>query len=261
MYKLRGINAKLYPSKMFVGPQWIILGVNNVCNLHCKMCDVGTKNLESNFAINLVGTKPLNMPLDLFKKIIDETAKYYPKSKVGYAFTEPLVYPYLEDSLNYANSKNIYTSITTNALNLKQKASILVKGGLNDLFISLDGLEDVHNEIRGNNKSFQKAIEGIEEVLKHKNPPKISIFCCITEWNIGTLYEFLNFFKKYPIHHIGFMHTNFTTKEVADKHNLIYRNNYPVTDSNIDEINLDNMDLNLLLEEIKRIKKEQFPFS
>lgn len=259
-HKLRALNAKLLPQKMLVGPKWIILGVNNVCNLHCKMCDVGTNNLESNFAINLVGTKPINMPLDLFKNIIDQTAKNYPSAKIGYAFTEPLVYPHLGESLEYANSKNLYTSITTNALSLRQKAETLVKGGLNELFISLDGLEDVHNEIRGNKKSFQKAIEGIEEILKYDNPPKISLFCCITEWNIGTLVSFLDYFKKYPIHHIGFMHLNFTPQSIADKHNLVYKQNYPITDSNVDEIDVDKMDLDLLWKEISEIKQKNYPF-
>ncbi|WP_433991508.1 hypothetical protein U8527_03300 [Kordia algicida OT-1] len=82
------INKKVLPSKYLFPPEWIILGVNNVCNLHCKMCDVGTKSLDTNFAQNLVGTHPINMPLPLIEKIIDQMAEYYPISKLGYAFTE-----------------------------------------------------------------------------------------------------------------------------------------------------------------------------
>ena len=108
---LKNVNKKLLPEKYFFSPEWIVLGVNNICNLHCKMCDVGVKNLDSNFAQNLVGTNPINMPLELLKKIINQTAKYYPNSKLAYAFTEPLVYPHLIDSLYYAKKKkntNIY---------------------------------------------------------------------------------------------------------------------------------------------------------
>ena len=46
--KLRTVNARLYPARVFQQPKWIVLGVNNICNLHCKMCDVGVQNLESN---------------------------------------------------------------------------------------------------------------------------------------------------------------------------------------------------------------------
>jgi len=254
------VNKKYFPSNYIFNPEWIVLGVNNVCNLHCKMCDVGTKNMESNFAQNLIGTHPINMPLELVKKIINHTAKYYPKTKLGYGFTEPLVYPSLIESLHYANTKNLFTSITTNALTLKHKAKQLVGAGLNELYISLDGPQDIHNEIRGHKKSFQKALEGIEELLKYENSPKISVFCVITEWNIGYLNEFLEVFKTYPLSQIGFMHTNFTPQDIADKHNEIWAHSYPATSSNMDEINIDNFDLELLWEEIKTIKNSTYKF-
>ena len=124
-------NQKLFPKTYFFNPEWIVLGVNNVCNLHCKMCDVGTKNLESNFAQNLVGTHPINMPLELIEKVINQTALYYPKAKLAYAFTEPMVYPHLIESLQLAKAKNLYTTVTTNALTLKQKAGNLSETKLN----------------------------------------------------------------------------------------------------------------------------------
>ena len=139
---LRSANEQYLPGKLLFNPEWIVLGVNNICNLHCKMCDVGTKNQETNFSVNLVGTRPLNMPLDLIKKIYDQCEKNFPKIKIGYGFTEQLIYPHLIESLEYAQSKRLFTSITTNALNLRQKADDLVKAGVGEIFISLDGLEE-----------------------------------------------------------------------------------------------------------------------
>jgi radical SAM protein with 4Fe4S-binding SPASM domain len=260
---LKKVNQKVLPKNYLYAPEWIVLGVNNVCNLHCKMCDVGTKNLDTNFAVNLVGTHPINMPLELVKKIMDQTAQYYPKAKIGYAFTEPLVYPFLEESLAYAQSLNLYTSITTNALTLPQKAEILVKTGLNDLYISLDGPEEIHNEIRGHKKSFAKALEGIEKIHSFDNPPKVSVFCVITEWNIGYLQEFIAALSHFPLERIGFMHTNFTSEQMADDHNINFSKNYPATVSNMELINLDNMDLDVLWNEISAIKSMDsiFPLS
>ena len=260
---VKKVNKKVFPKNYFFSPEWIVLGVNNVCNLHCKMCDVGTKTLETNFAQNLIGTHPINMPLDLIERIIDQIAYHYPKTKLGYAFTEPLVYPYLEESLKYAKNKKVKTYITTNALTLKQNATKLVSNNLTELFISLDGPQDIHNEIRGHKKSFQKAVEGIEEVFRLNPKQRISIFCVITEWNIGALKEFVTFFKNYPLQQIGFMHTNFTTQNVADAHNLIWNTKYPATASNIEEININNYNLDLLWEEIQEIKniKVNFPIN
>src|SRR5438128_1585747 len=101
--KLQSINKRLLPGHLLYQPDWIVLGVNNACNLHCKMCDVGVKYEKSNFYQHLMGSSPLNMPLDLIKKISDEISIHFPATKLGYAFTEPGVYPHLVESLNYAN--------------------------------------------------------------------------------------------------------------------------------------------------------------
>ncbi len=259
--KVKQINSRLFPTKIIYAPRWIVLGVNNICNLHCKMCDVGVDYNQSNFFQNLMGSRPLNMPLELIKKIIDETSTHFKKTKIGYGFTEPLIYPHLVESLTYAKQKGIYTSITSNGLNLKRHAEGLIQSGLDEVNISLDGPQEIHNYIRGHKSSFQRAIQGIEKLLEDPNPPKIGIYCVITEWNIGKLAEFVDFFKDYPLTAMGFMHTNFTSAAVADAHNAKFGIHYKATSSNMEEINIDNMDLDLLWSEIKEIKakKTKFP--
>lgn len=257
---LKKINKTVSPGKLFFEPEYLILGVNNVCNLHCKMCDVGTENVETNFAQNLVGSHPINMPIELFKQIVDEAAQDFPNVKIGYAFTEPLVYPHLKESLIYAKQKGIKTTVTTNALNLKRKAEDLIEGGVEELFISLDGLEKTHNYIRGNNKSFQKAIEGIEYLQSFENAPDISIFCVITEWNFTELKQFTDYFAHLPVKHVGFMHQNFITRDVADGHNSLYGSLYRATHSNIEETDFAKIDLRRLDQEINEIKNQNYLF-
>ncbi|MCU0423110.1 MAG: radical SAM protein [Bacteroidia bacterium] len=258
--KIKSLNSKYFPQHLFYAPEWLVLGVNNACNLHCKMCDVGVGYTSSNFATNLLGSKPLNMPIDLLKKVIDETATYFPHTKLGYASTEPLVYTYLEESLKYAQYKNLYTAITTNALVLPQKAKMLCEAGLNEISISLDGTQNVHNEIRGNAKSFQQAIKGIEALLEEKNTPDISVYFVITEWNIDEMVTFAEFFKPYPLKRLGFMHTNFTTKAGAELHNSIWGEHYHATLSNTQEINVEQMNLPHLMGIINKIKQSQYPY-
>ena len=258
--KIRSVNARLWPGHVFIEPKWVVLGVNNVCNLHCKMCDVGTQNLESNFAQNLVGTHPLNMPIELIKKVIDQTAKYWPNSKLAYAFTEPLVYPHLIESLHYAQKHNLYTTVTTNALTLKQKAQGINDAGLDQICVSLDGPESIHNEIRGNKKSFQKALEGIKELEGLNSSVQVDVICAITEWNIGYLETFLDQLADYNIHEVFFMHTQFNDPELAREHNVKWESKYPATASNLDEVNLENMDIPKLVEEVKSIKSKRWPF-
>lgn len=259
---LKKINKKLAPSNYMFGPEWIVLGVNNVCNLHCKMCDVGTQNLESNFAQNLVGTHPLNMPKELIFRIMDETAQHFPSAKVSYAFTEPLVYPHLAESLAYAEQKGLFTSMTTNALNLKRKADALLDGRINEIFVSLDGPQEIHNEIRGHKKSFQKAIEGIEALKKSPHCPRISIICAITEWNTGELKQLIEDLKHLEIDEFAFMHTQFISSSAADLHNQSrWGTNYPCYDSNVDIIDFSRMNLKELQAEIASIRSTEYPFN
>lgn len=226
------------------------------------MCDVGNQNLDSNFAQNLIGTHPLNMPEDLIFKIIDQTAQYYPTAKLAYAFTEPLVYPHLASSLLYAREKNVWTTVTTNALTLKSKAPHLLKAKLNELFISLDGPQDIHNEIRGHKKSFQKAVEGIEVLKAHPDCPKITVICAITEWNVGELIPLIESLKHLGIDEFAFMHTQFNSLKSAQVHNASqWGEKYPSSESNLDLIDFSNMDLDALLREIHEINQADYSFN
>jgi radical SAM protein with 4Fe4S-binding SPASM domain len=258
---LKKINRRLSPGKLYFGPEHIVLGVNNTCNLRCKMCDVGNQNLDSNFARNLVGTHPLNMPENLIFRIIDQTAKHFPNAKLAYAFTEPLIYPHLASSLLYAKEKNLYTTITTNALKLKSTAQHLLAAELDELFVSLDGPQEIHNEIRGHKKSFQNATEGIEVLKADPNCPKITIICAITEWNTGELVHLIDSLKHLGIDEFAFMHTQFNSVKSARMHNASHWGvHYPSSESNLDFIDFSNMDLDLLLKEIHEIKNTDYPF-
>ena len=257
---LKKANMKLAPQKLLYAPEWLVLGVNNVCNLHCKMCDVGTNTLDSNFAINLVGTHPINMPLDLFRTLADQAARDFPTAKLGYAFTEPLIYPYLVESLTYARDLGLYTSLTTNGLLLEKKAAALAEAGLDDLFLSLDGPEDVHNAIRGHKHSFQRALAGLDAFLALEEGPQISVFCVVTEWNIGHLPELADSLRRYPLAQLGFLHTNFTPHDLAQRHNRIYGDTYPATHSNVDEVRVEAMDLERLGRDIATLRDGTYPF-
>jgi len=253
--RLRRINAVQYPQRILMPPKWLVLGVNNTCNLHCKMCDVGVSYTQSNFYENLMGSKPIHMPLDLFKKIADEASYHFPNVKLGYAFTEPLIYTHLEESLLYAQQKKLCTTLTTNGLGLKKWAPILDKAGLYELNLSLDGPEDLHNYIRGNNHSFSKAMEGVEALISLKSKIKINVYCVITEWNVGRLVEFLTAMNSFPIAKIGLMHSNFTPQHIAEQHNEIFGNLYPATASNITDTKLETIDIESLWLEMDKIKK------
>ncbi len=257
---LKKLNRRAFPGHLFYPPEWIVLGVNNACNLHCKMCDVGLGNSETVFGRNLIGTRPMNMPLEMVKSIVDQLARSWSSTRLGFAFTEPLIWPPLVDAVAYAEGRGIGTAVTTNGLTLDDLAEPLSDAGLTELYLSLDGTADVHDRIRGRQGAFGRAMTGVEKMLGRNTLPRISIFCVITPWNIDDLEPFLKEMATLPLETVGFMHTNFTTQKVADTHNALWGQNYPATPANIGPFDPEDMDLNKLQEAVTDLEAFSAPF-
>ncbi|RLE17276.1 MAG: hypothetical protein DRJ65_23020 [Acidobacteria bacterium] len=254
------INKKVSPGRLFYPPEWIVLGVNNACNLHCKMCDVGLGNSDTVFGRNLTGTRPMNMPLEMVKSIVDQLARSWSSTRLGFAFTEPLIWPGLVEAVAYAEDRGIGTAVTTNGLTLDTLAEPLSDAGLKDLYLSIDGTADIHDHIRGRKGAFGRAINGVKQMLGRTNRPRISIFCVITPWNIDNLEPFLKEMAGLPLETVGFMHTNFTTQKVADTHNALWGKAYPATPSNIGPFDPADIDLKKLQKAISDLKAFSAPF-
>jgi len=223
---------------------------------------VGVGLDTSNFYINMLGAHPINMPFELVKKIVDQTAAAFRETKIAFSFTEPIIYPHLIDSVNYATEQGLYAQMTTNGSKLAALADDLVKAGMKEICISLDGPPDIHNFIRGNKHSFDWAFAGLEKMASlNGKAPALSVACAITEWNFHSLASFAELFRKIPLKEMHFLHTNYTTDAIAAKHNAIYGTQYSATSSNTKELHLEKMDFEILQKEIKRIRGLDLPFA
>ena len=234
-------------------PRHVILGVNTFCNLRCVMCDVGTGNAETNFGANLMGARTRSMPWDLFQHIADDLADFCPEARLGFAFTEPLAWRPLGDALAYASGLGLYATVTTNGLLLPRRAEELVAGGCRELFVSLDGPAAVHDRIRRHPGSFARAVEGIRAVALLRDAPEMSVFCTISEFNVGHLKTFLTDILDLPLKQVGLVHNNFVTSAQAEEHNAFYGATYPVTPSNTFESDPTAIDIARLADDLADI--------
>jgi MoaA/NifB/PqqE/SkfB family radical SAM enzyme len=258
--RAKRFNADHFPRRLLYAPEWLVLGVNNICNMHCKMCDVGLNNADTNFYANLMGADPVNMPLELFERIVDQAATHWPRVKLGFAFTEPLIYPHLFEAATLARAHGLASSVTTNGLQLDKKAAALAEAGVGDVFVSLDGPPEVHNHIRGHARGFERAYEGIRALTALPGGPGVSVFCVITEWNAGRLLEFADLFRGLPLRAMGFMHALFTPQSVADAHNARHGARYHATASNLGEHDASHIDFDALAKEIAALREARLPF-
>jgi MoaA/NifB/PqqE/SkfB family radical SAM enzyme len=123
------------------------------------MCDIGQREKDFQFAKNLCISQEIELPLSVFRKVIDEVLFFMPS--VSIVATEPLLYSEIISASRYVKERGLNLSITTNSLLLKKYVEPLLGIGLDDLWISLDGTRELNDSIRGVQGSFDNAIRGI----------------------------------------------------------------------------------------------------
>lgn len=131
----------------------LMVEIYNGCNFKCNMCTIW-KNSGQNIDINKLN------------RFLNSTYCQGLES-IGLTGGEPMLSNQLKniaEMLNdYENIKDIY--ITSNGWFLKNLIEFLknFKNKRISLTISIDGIEETHNKIRGRN-SFQKALQTINEI-------------------------------------------------------------------------------------------------
>lgn len=221
------------PSGYAAAPLTIYWSVNSVCNLRCKMCDVGQQVAESNFYKNLrLDGSRGEIGLDVFQRVVDEVAPHRPMMSI--TATEPLIYRPLPQAIEYAVNRGLEVAVTTGGYNLATRAPELIEAGLRSLNVSLDGPPALHNEIRGRKDSFERACEGIQrmkDLAAHRPGPPLRVLvnCVITNHNFHALTALMDAVRDVPIDQLNFTFMSYVTENVAEAHNVQWGSKYHAT--------------------------------
>jgi MoaA/NifB/PqqE/SkfB family radical SAM enzyme len=256
---IRNGTPYLFSGKIKVPPPLTVYwSINSVCNLRCKMCDVGTANEEGTFFKTLrINRKLHEIPIELFKSVVDETKTFKPLMAIN--STEPLMYKPIIEAVDYCTSSSIKTAITTGAYKLPELAKDLVNAGLTRLNVSIDGPQELHNTIRGRKDVFQRAIEGIrvfDEESKRKGiTPEIFINYTITNLNFDNLYNLEQDLKEVNYTKINYVLMWFLSPEIVKMQNQLF-DDYKVSVSCFDDhVNPKKVDVEKLLNEVSKVSK------
>jgi radical SAM family uncharacterized protein len=136
------------------------------CNLECEMCPFWRREDET-----LLG-------LEEEVRMMESLARAG-VSFLGFEGGEPLLRRDLPEILAESH-RRFHTSVVTNGWLLRNRADDLVPH-LDLLFVSLDGIGDLHDRLRGIPGSFAKAVEGIRAV---KGRVPIAISSTLTKENM-----------------------------------------------------------------------------
>jgi MoaA/NifB/PqqE/SkfB family radical SAM enzyme len=159
-------------------PQFISFTITNSCNLRCKMCGQWS---EEGYIKNNPEMLTSHMELKDWKRLVDEIAQY----KIRFVLIrggEPFLFPGIIELLEYINSKGIFLSIDTNGTVLNKFAADLVRIGNMHITFSVDGPEEIHDDVRGVKGSFDRIKENITLLnnLEKESKNRISKSICFT---------------------------------------------------------------------------------
>ena len=133
-------------------PQMVSFTVTNTCNLRCKMCGQWS---EQGYIAKDKEVLKQQMELDDWKRLVDEISEHH-ISSVLVRGGEPFMFPGIINLLEYIHSKGIFISIDTNGTLLKQYAADLLRIGNIHITVSIDGPEEIHDQVRGVTGCFRK---------------------------------------------------------------------------------------------------------
>ncbi len=258
--RLRLANERLLPGHLMHPPEVFVFGLNTFCNLHCRMCDVGTGHSDTNFGANLVGAKNRVMSLDLCKRAMDQIAAWSPGAVVAFVYTEPLAWPPIASAVAHATKLGLRPQVTTNGLLLPRHAAALVEAGCAELVVSIDGPRQVHDFIRRKDGSFDRALEGIGMVRTLDPDMPIIVVAAVTEWNTGQMAQLARDLSGSGITRLLVIHNQFVAEGVARMHN----DRFPLltaTASNIFESDVTAIDLEALSQDLEHMKRAAHPFA
>ena len=155
------------------------------CNLQCRHCGSDCK------ATSLVK----DMPREDFGKVLDSVAARMDPHEVMINITggEPLMRPDLDECGRMIYEKGFPWGMVTNGFLLTpERYQRLLQNGLRAMTISLDGLGEDHDWMRGREGSFERAAAAIKMVIE-SGEIEFDVVTCVNRRNYPHLAEIRDF--------------------------------------------------------------------
>ena len=158
--------------------------ITNSCNMKCKHCmNWSVENSNKGFEKEKI--------LKLIKELYENNTE-----EIYISGGEPLLYPYIDDVILYANSLGIKVTLATNALEISNHLEI-IKKGVQLVSISLDGIGKTHDNFRGVTGSFDNCVK-VFKLLKENNV-KTRISAMVWRENVEELEKIIFLAKSYGV--------------------------------------------------------------
>lgn len=241
-----------FSKKREIGPEgWVdlpktaIVELTLKCNLNCQMC---LQKQE-----RALGKKDLD--LKELRKLLDNLGSEvkYLSLIGGEVFCRPDIFEILKE----CQKRGIKVRLTTNASLLgpaQIKELKRFKKNISGLGISLDGLKNTHDQIRGVRGTFDRSIKAISLLLDDFT---INVNCVLFKENLGEIIELVDLLKKIGLRNFSFQPEMFSTaSEVQASAKLLglSENDFKLQPAQTSDYNFSYEELKTLLKNLNQVK-------
>jgi len=179
-------------------PISVMIAVTYRCQCRCVHCGMAA------YAVNY--SDELNA--EDIKRLLDRIYTLG-AAEVNFFGGEPLLFPRLEELIEYSGKLRLITTVDTNGMLLDREVlGRLKEAGMAGLKISLDSArEEVHDKLRGVRGSFSRALGGIQECVRQGIPCLISTYATRENLRNGDLKEIINLGKRLGVTGVRILQT------------------------------------------------------
>ncbi len=149
--------------------------------------------------------------------------------RITYLGGEPFLNPDITDVSKNAKSLGLSRAVVTNGTAVPEGLiENIIREEIFDIIIfSIDGPENVHDNIRGVKGAFRKAVETLKNIQKLKKSlklrrPKIYIYCTVSALNCDYLGEVFSLAQKLDAAALKFLSASCLTEELIEKTNSLF---------------------------------------
>ena len=172
----------------------VVWNITRRCNLKCVHCYQDSDSM----------VYPGELTREQCRAVVDDLADYKVPALL-LSGGEPTIHPHFFDLAEYATSKGLRLTLSTNGTLISPEWAQRIKNiGFSYVGISLDGMGETHDHFRGKAGSFDKAVAAFRHCKAVGQ--KVGLRLTLSRHNIADLDSILDFIEREDIERVCFYH-------------------------------------------------------
>lgn len=215
---------RLSPGGYAFKPNLMLINLTGRCNLRCAMCMQPRGEIGDNDSPTISLGNP-ELEAGDWLEVIDQAAQARPAFYLTGG--EPLMYKGVDRLIERIKGYKLPAAIVTNGTALAAYAERLVDLGLDNVTISIDGPEEVHDQVRRVPGAFRRTLKGIERLEQVKREkgsgyPTVKVNCVVLPENVAILEDTVEAVRRLGVSEMNFQHPIWDTAEKVERHNRAF---------------------------------------